>query len=608
MNIYTIFLGFLIISVITLCSVNADLDSSSETVSNSQYSSGTVSHLAGEENQSLNQNRDNSIPVQTGSSTRENDSSVIPGTTTSAVTHLTGDEKNPSTGHIGYEIPTSSALPTQGFSTGTHLGSDSNTPSSTPSPVMSKVPTPIVTPIEGLPDGNHFRPGSGTPVSTPSPVMSSEPTITVTPVEGLPDGTHFGPGSGTPVSTPSPVISNVPTPIVTPIEGLPDGTHFGPGFGTPVSTPSPEMSNVPTPIVTPGQGLPDGTHFGPGSNLSHPGYSPVVTDVPTPMITPVPDQFNDPYRGPDLNPIYPIPTPTFTQPTAPDVSYPPNYPDGRYPPGPVPTISLVTITVTPTPEQGYYEPTHVPGDNDPDPIMSDILLHRGDPNYYYGRYSNPDPGHYRYESSPLYAPRYDRDSGAIQVISTPTDATVYLNNNYEGRTPSSGYLGISSLTPGTYQITISSVGYYDYTSVITVYRNEVVTINAALEPIASGSSSSRTDGGILDVQSSPSGAGVLLNNVYRGSSPLTLQSISPGAYNLTIFKDGYIWYARDISITAGQTTAVSAVLTPKNPVPPDQNSTQSIVTVVPETTKSPLPIGILFISLIVGGFYAKRRL
>ncbi len=643
MNSHKFFLGLLLITAITFSCVNADVDSVSGTLSNTLQPSGTISHLNGEKNLSSDQNREATLSSQSGSSSQENDSSAIPGSTRTTVTRLTGGQMNPSSGQVVSDVPTSLTTPTQGFLTGTQIGPGSGSPSPVPSPVMSDVPTSLTTPTQGFLNGTHFGPGSGspspvpspvmsnvpTPMTTPSqgfqnsthidpgsgssgpvpsPVMSDVPTPTATPTQGFSTGTHFGPGSGSPSPVPTPVMSDVPTPIATPSQRLQNETHFGPGSGTHISVPSPVMSDIPTPITTPSQGFLNGTHFGPGSGSPSPVPSPAMSDVPTPLVTPISGQPNDPYQGPGLNPINPIPTPTFTQPMNPGEPFSPEYPDGRFHPGPVPTVSLVTITVTPTPEQWYGEPTHVPGDNDPDPIMSDILLHRGDPNYYYGRYSNPDPGHYRYESSPLYAPRYDRDNGAIQVISTPTDATVYLNNNYEGRTPSSGYLGISSLTPGSYQITISSVGYYDYTSVITVYRNEIVTVNAALEPVVSGSSSSRTDGGTLDVQSSPTGAGVLLNNVYRGSSPLNLQSVSPGEYNLTIFKDGYIWYARDISITSGQTTAISAVLTPQDPAPSDQSPIQSTETVVPVATKSPLPIGILFISLIVGGFCASRRL
>jgi len=573
MNSHTFFLGLLLITAITLSCVNADVDSVSGTLSNSLQPSGTISHLNGDKNQSLDQNRGDPLSSQSGSSSQENDSSSILGTSRTTVTRLTGNQKNPSSGQVVSDVPTPLTTPTQEFSTGTHFG-----------------------------------PGSGTYSPVSSPVMSDVPTPTTTPSQVFQNNTHIGPGSGTHIPVLSPVMSDVPTPMATPSQRLQNETHFGPDSGTHIPVPSPVTSDVPTPIATPSQGFQNETHYGPGSGSHGPVPSPVMSDVPTPLITPISGQPNDFYPGPGLNPINPIPTPTFTQPMTPGEPFSPEYPDGRFHPGPVPTISLVTITVTPTPEQWYSEPTHVPGDNDPDPIMSDILLHRGDPNYYYGRYSNPDPGHYRYESSPLYAPRYDRDNGAIQVISTPTDATVYLNNNYEGRTPSSGYLGISSLTPGSYQITISSVGYYDYTSVIIVYRNEIVTVNAALEPVVTGSSPSRTDGGTLDVQSSPTGAGVLLNNVYRGSSPLTLQSVSPGAYNLTLFKDGYIWYACDISITSGQTTAVSAVLTPQNPVPTDQSPIQATETVVPVATKSPLPIGILIIALTVGGFCAKRRL
>jgi len=445
---------------------------------------------------------------------------------------------------------------------------------------------------------NHLTGEQNPPTTTPGGTDS--PASRVTPAPIHPNTSPSGPGSGSQIPILTPVVTKSPTPLVSPTVEHPNETHFGPGSGSQIPISTPVVTKSPTPLVSPTVGRPNETHFGPGSGSQIPVSTPVVTVSPVPQTSPPISRPNGSYpvSGPGQY------TPIGTQPVPPVITPIPGYPDNRYP---SPTYSPPeTPVMTPPPGQHDVEPTQKP-DNGPDPIMSDILLHRGDPTYYNGRYSYPDdPAHYRYESSPHNAPRYDRDSGALQVLSTPPGATVYLNNNYEGKTPSTGYLGISSLTPGSYQITISSVGYYDYTSIITVYRNEIETVNAVLVP-ASSDSTSNSDVGTLDVQSTPSGAGVLLNNVYRGSCPLTLQSISPGEYNLTVIMDGYSWYARDISITSGQTTAVSAVLIPLEVIQTDQESVSTEETVLPSATKSPLPAWILFLGLIMGGLCAMRR-
>ncbi|MDD1729882.1 MAG: PEGA domain-containing protein, partial [Methanospirillum sp.] len=329
-----------------------------------------------------------------------------------------------------------------------------------------------------------------------------------------------------------------------------------------------------SPVTTATPVYPNGSN--PGS-ISYPDRPvPFPTGLTTPIVTGIPDDHNG---------------------SVPDFNHNPNNPDHL----PFPTASV-------TPDITQYPGNHDSNGPDPTPIPYYNPDMNG-PNYYNGRYSYPDDyNHYRYESSPLYAPRYDKDNGAIQVISTPTGATVYLNNNYEGRTPSSGYLGISSLTPGNYQIVISYYGYADYTTNLYVYQNQVQTINAVLEPVSSVSTSSNSEWGTLDIQATPDGAIVLLNNVYRGTSPLTIQGISPGAYNLTILKDGYTQYASDVAITSGQTTAISTVLTPVISTGSTQiPELKSEETVVPIATQASLPGWILITGLIIGGLCAIRK-
>ncbi|PWR73896.1 PEGA domain-containing protein [Methanospirillum lacunae] len=605
MNHYKFYVGFLIFFIITLCNTYADVPSPSGDPSKTLQSPGTQSYLVGEANQSLNQSKGNSLPTQSGANKNQNDSSEIIGTSRTAVTHLTGDKKTQLSTPVDGQ-PTPSFTPVSGQPTGTNPVPGYGSPSPVPSPVKTALQTASSTPVSVMPTGTHPGSGYNSPSPIPSPVKPIVPTASSTPKSNRPNETHFGPGYNSPSPSPSPVKTVIPTASFTPTNSRPNETHFGPGTGSLSPVPTQQVSGIPTPVLTPVSGHPNTPQPGPGPVYPGITLTPVMTGIPTPLVTPVFDHPNGTYPGPGNN--NPGQPPVFTGIPTPVITQNPNYPDGRFSPGPHPSFTLPTTpVVTPSPDQPYYTPTHVPGDNDPDPIMSDILLHRGDPNYYNDRYSYPDTGHYRYDSSPFYAPRYDRDSGAIQVISSPSGAVVYLNNNYEGKTPSSGYLGISSLTPGDYQITISSVGYYDYTSIVSVYRNEVITVNAVLDPVTSGSAPSITDAGAIEVQSSPSEAGVLLNNVYRGTTPLNLQSIAPGAYNLTVFKDGYAWYARDISVASGQTTAVSAILSPLNSVQEDQGQAKAAETVIPVATKSPLPVWILFVALVMGSLLAARR-
>lgn len=65
----------------------------------------------------------------------------------------------------------------------------------------------------------------------------------------------------------------------------------------------------------------------------------------------------------------------------------------------------------------------------------------------------------------------------------------------------------------------------------------------------------------LWVRSSPSGAQVFLDGVYRGRTPLDLR-LAPGRYNLELRLEGYKTYQVVIRLTEGRTVRVNARLTP----------------------------------------------
>ncbi|MDD1727736.1 MAG: PEGA domain-containing protein [Methanospirillum sp.] len=202
-------------------------------------------------------------------------------------------------------------------------------------------------------------------------------------------------------------------------------------------------------------------------------------------------------------------------------------------------------------------------------------------------------GQYKDVRFPPSFPVIRQDSAAIQVTSNPTGAQVYLDGSYQGITPSSGYLELSDLSPGTYTVRLTSSGYTDYSTEITLSRNEAATISADLTATYVPSQY-----GALSVQSNPAGAGVYLDNEYKGITPLTLQGVAIGSHSIIIKDDGYSSYSGDVYITSDQASGLSVTLT--------ATVTQAPTTVpmqppAPEPTKSPISPWLPFFGLGLAG-------
>jgi hypothetical protein len=68
--------------------------------------------------------------------------------------------------------------------------------------------------------------------------------------------------------------------------------------------------------------------------------------------------------------------------------------------------------------------------------------------------------------------------------------------------------------------------------------------------------------GTLVLTTVPDGASVLIDNVYRGSTPLTLGALKPGTYRVTFSRSGYTILSTPVRVESGKTTEVSGVLIP----------------------------------------------
>jgi hypothetical protein len=161
--------------------------------------------------------------------------------------------------------------------------------------------------------------------------------------------------------------------------------------------------------------------------------------------------------------------------------------------------------------------------------------------------------------------------GSIEVASSPTGSSVYLDGNYMGQTPYNGYFDLTSVVQGTHTLLVRQTDYRDYTQAVYVNGGGVVTVNAVLTP--NGPTPVPDTTGEIVVVSTPAGAELFLDNTFRGITPLTLSDISAGSHVIMARQAGYTDATQTITVTGGQSTPVALALT-----------------IVPVTTKTPMTV------------------
>jgi hypothetical protein len=153
-----------------------------------------------------------------------------------------------------------------------------------------------------------------------------------------------------------------------------------------------------------------------------------------------------------------------------------------------------------------------------------------------------------------------------------------------------GTFDLTSQAPGAYTVCVL----YDGTNSVC---GPTFTINDAASA-----------NGTVSFSSNPSRAGIYLNNVYKGTTPLLLDNITPGTYTIMYRLSGYDDLSKSYTVTAGQTTDAymylhatsisTTVATPIYTVPttvkttPKRTSTAKIPTTwpTPTPTKSPMEL------------------
>jgi hypothetical protein len=78
-----------------------------------------------------------------------------------------------------------------------------------------------------------------------------------------------------------------------------------------------------------------------------------------------------------------------------------------------------------------------------------------------------------------------------------------------------------------------------------------ITVNTAVTPLVPGT---------MDLSSSPNETSVVVNNAYKGKTPLTLGGLTPGIYNVTFSRFGYYPFSTPVKVEPGSVLDVVASL------------------------------------------------
>jgi hypothetical protein len=113
------------------------------------------------------------------------------------------------------------------------------------------------------------------------------------------------------------------------------------------------------------------------------------------------------------------------------------------------------------------------------------------------------------------------------------------------------------LDAGTYTVWVvngpkdrSMLAEADYSTISIRLGIPVIKVNSPVIP------------GALILNTSPDGVSVLIDDVYRGSTPLIIERIEPGTYGVTFSRFGYAKLSTPVRVESGKTTEVNGALIP----------------------------------------------
>ncbi len=137
--------------------------------------------------------------------------------------------------------------------------------------------------------------------------------------------------------------------------------------------------------------------------------------------------------------------------------------------------------------------------------------------------------------------------GLLLVTSEPSGCAISLDGVSLGQTPRL----ITTLdAKGTYKLVLEKAGYQSRTTEVKFSGRTPLVKHENLI----------LDSGILEVESQPSGATVMVNGLVRGKTPLKMSDIPKGRVAITLQLEGYKDVSRELTLNAGDSQRLDVAL------------------------------------------------
>lgn len=127
-------------------------------------------------------------------------------------------------------------------------------------------------------------------------------------------------------------------------------------------------------------------------------------------------------------------------------------------------------------------------------------------------------------------------TGTIIIESAPSNADVYLNGDYRGRTR----LTLQEIEPGRYTVLIKEEGFEDWEGVVEVAAGKISDISAELTAVQVA----------VSINTVPEGAAVIFDGEEAGDTPLEFRA-EQGEHELLITRFGYADLTKTIDLGYG---------------------------------------------------------
>ncbi|MEW6359459.1 MAG: PEGA domain-containing protein [Planctomycetota bacterium] len=125
---------------------------------------------------------------------------------------------------------------------------------------------------------------------------------------------------------------------------------------------------------------------------------------------------------------------------------------------------------------------------------------------------------------------------SLSIATDPPGATVFVDWKYAGLSPLEGI----SVEPGAHAVRIEKHNHSRWSQLVAVRENGPTTLNVKLDPARRGA---------VEVVSLPTNASVQLSGVdQHGKTPVTLQDVPYGTYDLTITATGYKPWRKSVEV------------------------------------------------------------